>query len=311
MTAGESSIEAVQVTVPSLVGLNRQAAGIRLGRSRVRARQGGDYQSPFKGRGMEFDESRLYQPGDDIRNIDWRVTARTGKPHTKMFREERERPVFLWVDLRVPMFFATRGVFKAVLAARLASLIAWSAVYNGDRVGAVIFSEHVHHELRPQRGKIGVLRLINQLVDHPAWMRDSPVLPEPGAGSRALMRLRRVLRPGSLVFLLSDFRNLDDAAETQLLRISRNNEVAMVHIHDTLESELPPAGLYRVSDGSEELLLDTYDRRRVEAYRRHYYEHCERLARLARLGNMRLLSCTTGEDPVTVLQGGLGVRQSK
>ena len=88
---------------------------------------------------MEFDESRLYQPGDDIRNMDWRVTARTGKPHTKLFREERERPVFVWVDYRAPMFFATQGVFKSVFVARMAALIAWNAVQQGDRIGGLIF----------------------------------------------------------------------------------------------------------------------------------------------------------------------------
>jgi uncharacterized protein (DUF58 family) len=297
---------AVQVTVPSLVALNQQASAIRLSGGRIQARQGGDYQSPFKGRGMEFDESRLYQPGDDIRNIDWRVTARTGKPHTKMFREERERPVFVWVDLRAPMFFATRGSYKAVQAARLASLIAWSAVQHGDRVGAVLFSEKINHELKPQRGKLGALRLINQLVAYPTWGQDGIPPPDEGACSRALVRLRRVVRPGSLVFLLSDFRHLDEAAETQLLRLCRHNDVVMIYIHDVLEQRLPPAGRYRVSNDREEVLLDTFDKGRVQDYVRRHLRHREHLARIARRGNIRLLTCTTQDDPLTVLQTGLG-----
>ena len=116
---------------------------------------------------MEYDESRLYQPGDDIRNIDWRVTARTGKPHTKLFREERERPVHVWVDLRAPMFFATRGKYKAVRAAELASLFAWTACQQGDRIGGIVFSDNSHHELKPQRGKSAVLRLIKFMVEAP------------------------------------------------------------------------------------------------------------------------------------------------
>ncbi len=119
---------------------------------RVRVVTSGGHLSPYKGRGVEFDESRPYQPGDDLRTIDWRVTARTGKPHTKVFREERNRPVFVWLDLRRPMLFATRGEFKGVRAAEMAALIAWSAVAHGDRLGGLVFSESEHHELRPALG---------------------------------------------------------------------------------------------------------------------------------------------------------------
>ena len=130
---------------------------------RVRAvAASGGHLSPYKGRGVEFDESRPYQPGDDLRTIDWRVTARTGKPHTKVFREERNRPVFVWLDLRRPMLFATRGAYKGVRAAEMAALIAWSAVANGDRLGGLVFSETQHHELRPALGLRSALRLFQQ-----------------------------------------------------------------------------------------------------------------------------------------------------
>lgn len=300
-----STNDAVQITVPGLVGLNRLTAGISLHSDQITARQSGDYHSPFKGRGMEFDESRLYQPGDDIRNIDWRVTARTNKVHTKLFREERERPVFVWVDFRRPMFFATRGSFKAVLAAKMAGLLAWSANQQGDRIGGVIFSETTHHELKPQRGKTGVLRLINQLVNHPAWQQHDVTDADNRAGSRALARLRRVARPGSLIFLISDFRNLDDASLTQISTLSSSNEIVMVCIYDQLEKSLPGAGQYRVSDGDEELLVDTYDKERVAVYRSRFTAHMERLRQLSRKIHCRLLVCSTREDPVITLQKGL------
>lgn len=156
--------EAVQVSVASLIGLAHAARGLSLHRGDVRARRSDVRRSLFKGRGMEYDESRLYQPGDDVRHLDWRVTARTGKPHTKLFREERERPVFLWVDCRAPMFFATRGRFKSVAAAQIAALLAWSAVHDGDRIGSVIFTEGTHREIKPQRGKTGALRLFRELA---------------------------------------------------------------------------------------------------------------------------------------------------
>lgn len=297
--------ERVQISVPSLVHLNQRASNLPLHARRILARQSGDYHSPFKGRGMEFDESRPYQPGDDIRNIDWRVTARTGRTHTKLFREERERPVFLWVDLRAPMFFATRGRYKSVVAAHMACLLGWSAVHHGDRVGAVIFSDDMHHELKPQRGKAAVLRLIKQMIRIPAWNGQFATHAGTDAGARALMRLRRVARPGSLIFLLSDFRHLDERAESHLMRLSRHSDLVMIFIHDRLESELPPAGMYRVSDGARELLLDTWDRSRTEEYGRRFQDHVERLGRLARRRGIYLIQCGTWEDPFAVLQAGL------
>ena len=200
--------EAIAVSTTALVRLNEAAASLSLHTATVRARMSGEYLSPFKGRGMEFDESRPYQPGDDVRNLDWRVMARTGRAHTKLFREERERPVFLWVDLRPAMFFATRGAFKSVVAARAAVLLAWAANRQGDRVGGIIFSDQHHDELKPGRGKAAVLHLINRVAHHPAWSGEKRA----GVGEvaeQAMLRLRRVVRPGSMVFLLSDFRGLD------------------------------------------------------------------------------------------------------
>lgn len=124
-TKTSSKKDLISIQLSSLVNLAKPASQLKLQRSSIRSRQSGGYISHSKGRGMEFDESRLYQPGDDIRSIDWRVTARTGKTHTKIFREERERPVFISVDDRPTMHFATRGVFKSVQASKIAALIAW------------------------------------------------------------------------------------------------------------------------------------------------------------------------------------------
>jgi len=305
--SGEYS-EAVRISVPDLVQLSRFATHLPLSFGKIMARQSGDYQSPFKGRGMEFDESRLYQAGDDIRNIDWRVTARTGKTHTKLFREERERPVFVWVDLRAAMFFATRGMYKSVIASRLASLLAWSAIQHGDRVGGVIFSDNSHYELKPQRGKAGVLRLINHLVRHPVWDNTDTVERDLTAGLRSLIRLRRVARPGSLIFLMSDFRHLDEKMESQLMLLSRHTDVVMVFIYDQLEQVLPVAGLYRISNGQQEIILDTYNRARIESYHAHFEEHRQRLQGLAKTGRIHLIHCATEDDPLTALQDGLGKR---
>lgn len=295
----------VQVSIPQLVRLSNSASSIPLQPRTIGARQSGDYLSPFKGRGMEFDEARLYQPGDDIRNLDWRVTARTGKPHTKLFREERERPVLLWVDFRRAMFFATRGRYKSVMAAQAASLLAWSANKHGDRVGGLVFSESVHHETKPRRGKAGVLNLIHQLVQHPAW--DAQAGPEPDSEDMRLpmTRLGRLARPGSLVFLISDFRGLSHSTELQLIRVARHSETVMLFMYDPLESGLPPPGRYRMSNGARELLLNSHSKKFAEEYRQRFDDHVGRLRSLARRYGVHFLPCSTGDNLLNVLQSGL------
>lgn len=301
----QPAFDPVRISVPALVRLSGAGEALQLGGGRVLARQGGDYLSPFKGRGMEFSESRPYQPGDDVRNIDWRVTARTGRAHTKMFREERERPVFLGVDFRPSMFFATRGRYKAVAAAHLAGLIGWSAARRGDRIGGVIFSDAGHHEVKPQRGRRGVLRFIRELALHAAWDTGGRGADAADAGLRALLRLRRIVRPGSMVFLLSDFHWFDARAARQVGRLARHNEVVLLLLSDPVERALPPPGLYRISDGVTEQVLDTFDRDLVQAHARRYAERNAALAQLARQHGLRIVRYSTEQDPAEALRAGL------
>ena len=135
---GSHPDQGVRLTVDELLALRRDALGLDLtSRYRVSSTLAGGYRSKFRGRGMDFDEVRTYQPGDDIRNIDWRVTARTGKPHTKLFKEERERPVFLLIDQSKHLFFGSRNALKSVVAARAASLLVWASINAGSRIGGI------------------------------------------------------------------------------------------------------------------------------------------------------------------------------
>lgn len=296
------------ITTAGLIAMSQKSRGLSLNSGLISAAQSGDYQSAFKGRGMEYDESRLYQTGDDIRNIDWRVTARTGKAHTKLFCEERERPVHLWVDFRAPMFFATRGKFKAVIAAELASLFAWTANRQGDRVGGIVFSDMTHHELKPQRGKSAVLRMIKHMVYHPGWQR-----PEINEDNRqgmlhSLINLRRLVRPGSLVILLSDFRGFDDKSRSHLIRLRQHNEVIMVHIYDWLEEFLPPAGHYRITNGVQELEFDTHNQNLINDYKNKFNAHRNLLLKTARSCHMNYLCCRTEDVPEKIVKEGLRIR---
>ena len=299
----------IWISPQRLIQLRHDAGKLPLHSSKIHARQGGAYMSSFKGRGMEFDESRLYMPGDDIRNMDWRVTARTGEPHTKIFREERERPILIWLDLNPSMFFATRGCFKSVAAAKIAALLAWSTSAHNDRLGALIFSGEEHIELKPRRGKSAVLDLIGRTCKHPAWQHRYDT--QPNKTAHAMSRLRKVTRPGSLVFLISDFRGINEQAESHLINVARHNDVVLIQVYDPVEAELPPAGSYKVSDGSNDLQLNTGDRRLRQEYRQRFELRQAGLAKLCRQHRMFLLPVSTAEDVLTALQQGLGIPASR
>lgn len=288
--------ERVEVHLKTLVDLAQKAAVLNLRPEQIRSGQSGGYLSRFKGRGMEFEESRLYQPGDDIRSMDWKVTARTGKAHTKVFREERERPVFISVDYRSTMAFATRGVFKSVQAARLAALLAWAANQHGDRIGGQIFSDKACLELKPQNGKHAVLRLFNALVRPLANGESDMTL------AQALARLAQHARPGSRVYIISDFRGMDDKAETHLSKLARHCEVVLIHVYDQLESHLPAKGRYRFTDQVRDVVIDSGDKQRILGYQQRFQQRKQALQRLCQRPGLTLLDCSTGEDPLEVFR---------
>jgi len=301
----------VRVSLKSLISLHHAAETLPLKPGRIRAISGGEYHSPFKGRGMEFDEVRAYMQGDDVRTLDWRVTARTGKPHTKLFREERERPVLLFVDMRSSMFFATQGAFKVVRAAQAAAMLGWSAVKQGERLGGLLFNEQSHIELRPKRGKPPLLHLLQKLATHQAWHRhdySSDMQSHSQLLTQALGRLRSVAQPGSLIILLSDFSGLSSQGEAQLSQLSRHNELMLVDIHDTMEKELPPPGQYRLGDGANLMTLFTSGNKLRDEYRNRFIHQQQALQQFCRRNRMTLLPLGTDEDPLLGLQKGLGVR---
>jgi len=297
----------VQISRTSLIRLKQQGGNLPLRAIRVRSPSSGAYLSRFKGRGMEFDEARPYQAGDEIRNIDWRVTARTGQPYSKLFREERERVVTLWVDYRAPMYFATQGRFKSVLASEAAAMIAWSARKLGDRLGGLLFSEQGHRELRPRNNDRTTLSMIGLLAEF-SQQTAQPSLPvqRREAARNALLRVNRVTRPGSLVILISDFRDLDANTEIHLSALARHNDLVLVRLFDPLEAELPKAGWFSVSDGDRFVSIDSVDPARRQAYRQHYQLQQEYLQQICRRHGIHHLQCATNEDLPELLRSGLG-----
>lgn len=298
----------VSVSQSGLIRLNGPARLIALDVLRVRSLQTGAYVSHFRGRGMEFDESRPYQPGDDPRSIDWRVTARSATAYTKLFREERERPVLVMVDLRAGMHFATRGCFKSVNASRAAALIAWAANHRGDRLGGLIFGESTHHELKPRLGRQAALRFVHALTQHPDWSAGAAGAETDAALSQAMAALRRVARPGSLVVIFSDFAGFSRPAQSYLSSVARHNEVLCVFINDPVERELPPPGRYRLVSGAEELSIDTVARSARRDYAEAFRQRSDALERFCQRYGIHLLAMSTEDDPVATLQAALGKR---
>ena len=297
----------VSVSQAGLIRLNGPARAIALNVLRVNSLQTGAYVSHFRGRGMEFDESRPYQPGDDPRSIDWRVTARSTTAYTKLFREERERPVLVCVDLRSNMHFATRGCFKSVNASRAAALLSWAAHHRGDRLGGLIFGDTTHRELKPRLGRRAALRFVHQLAEHPDWATRGAEK-STDALTQAMSALRRVARPGSLVVVISDFIGFDRAAQSYLSSVARHNEVLAVFMNDPLERKLPPPGRYRIVSPTDELAIDTYATAARKDYEHEFAERSEALETFCHRYGVHLMPLSTDDDPVSALQTALGRR---
>jgi len=298
------SVHPVRPEARELIALRGIALALQLERNAAKSLRPGALRTRFRGRGMEFSEVRPYQAGDDIRSIDWKVTARRGRPHTKLFTEERERPVLLAVDLRRSMHFATRGRFKAAQAAVAASLLAWNACRKGDRLGGLVFSEQGAQPVKDRRGDKGALHLIRALMRPGFWEGAAGGDAPAQAALDALHRLRAQAHPGSRIYLLSDLRNLSPAAEHLLADISRHNELVLVMLEDAIDSELPPKGIYPLELDGAFYRLDASNPVVRARHRLRYEAHLARWRKLARHDNIFLMRLDTREEPSGILRRG-------
>ncbi|MFD2168235.1 DUF58 domain-containing protein [Thalassotalea euphylliae] len=266
--------DGVHLTIQELLQYQSKAGLIDLKASKnQQSKMAGNYLARSKGRGMEFDEVRHYQHGDDIRAIDWRVTARTGKTHTKLFREEIERPVLVATDFSQSMLFGTRLLCKSVQAAHLASLVAWHAKQRGDRLGGIVFNESAHIECKPRSRKQGVLHYLHTLQEiHQLSLTQQEPLTHQTAVSafeENCQRLRQIAKPGSLVYLITDGNGISEQGVRHLSIISRHCELVVAMIVDPLEQNLPDVG-YRLNvamtDGESRQQFTLGDAKIKQAY---------------------------------------------
>ncbi|RYZ95827.1 MAG: DUF58 domain-containing protein, partial [Moraxellaceae bacterium] len=236
----------------------------------VKSLLNGAERTRFRGRGMDFEEVRLYQAGDDIRSIDWRVTARTQVPHTKLYREERERPVFILVDQRSSMFFGSKQCFKSVLAAHVGANLAWAALNNSDRVGGLVFGDNSQRDIRPRRSKHAVLELLHQILEFNRQLR-SPIAQQSTKNLLSLLTdTRRIAKPGCALFIISDFQDYDQQCEQHLFELARHTDVTLIHLFDPLEKQLSSNMRLSVSDGQVRLQLPTNETQFQKAYAMDY-----------------------------------------
>ena len=261
----------------------------------------GAFRSNFFGRGLDFHEVRSYQPGDDFRGLDWRVTARTGELHSRVFHEERERTLYLLLDAGPSMHFGSRRAFKWVAAARLAALLAWLGVENGERVAGLLFGSGRSCPFRPPAaGEPGALSLFT------LWA-EVAYRPKPGSCglAPALARLRQLAHPGGLVAILSDFTGLDTQARSLLHRLARHHSLTAVLVQDPLESELPPPGLYPVSDGRRLRLLDSGDRHLGRELADHSLQRRQEVSELFHSLGGRSLTLSSHQPPEQCLRAAV------
>jgi uncharacterized protein (DUF58 family) len=248
----------------------------------------GEYHSIFKGRGMEFSDVREYQMGDDIRTIDWNVTSRTGTLHVKKFVEERELTVLLMLDASGSADFGTTSRFKREVGAEIGALLAFSAIKNNDRVGAIVFTDEVEMFIPPRKGRSHVLRVIRDLLYFAPKGRRTNL-------ASAMDFLNSVARKHAVVFVLSDF--LTTGFEKSFRVAARKHDVISIFLSDPREHEIPSAGLVELEDAEtgQRMLLDTSDRRAVAAFRDHTRARVEsQMATLTTMG-VDIIQVTTGE----------------
>ncbi len=294
--------DSVYATLPELTAWRHVLKRRKLASTQQLISQlGGQMRTPRKGRGMEFAEVRPYQPGDEVRHMDWKVTARTLKPHTKVFTEAHERPTLLLIDQTSATFFASRGQLKASLILHLAAILGWTVLHQQDRIGALVFSDHTHLWLPPQRSETTLMSIFHQ------GLRLHEALRHPGslnatAWQAAVSELSRVLKPGSKVFFLGDLRALNGHALEQVSQMRRHQDIIALNVFDPLEARLPELGSVRLQKQDRILSLNTHDPDTRTAYAKAFLRQWQPVRQ--RLLGLKIptFSLTTADDPLGQLQ---------
>ncbi|APX99045.1 DUF58 domain-containing protein [Lacinutrix venerupis] len=257
---------------------------------------GGEYHSTFKGRGMTFSEVRQYQYGDDIRNIDWNVTARTNQPHVKVFEEERELTMLLMVDISGSELFGTDQQFKNEIITEISATLAFSATQNNDKIGLILFSDEVELYIPPKKGRSHVLRIIRELIEFEPKSKGTNV-------AEALKFMRNVMKKKAIVFLLSDFI-ADDYKQTLKIAAGKH-DITGIRVYDKSEETIPNLGVVQMQDGEsgEMMLVNTSSKKVRQNYSKFYNEKVEYYKDSFAKSGAGTIDCRVDESYVKKLLG--------
>ncbi len=248
--------EGIYTSLPELVRLQYKARGFSfLPKQPMTSLLAGKHGSKLRGRGLNFEELRHYHPGDDIRRMDWKATLRSGKPHVRVYTEERDRPAFIVVDQRRSMFFGSRLKLKSVTAAELGAVAAWRVLDQGDRVGAVIFNDEMIREVRPLRSRSNVLKVLGEIIGQNHALAAEDLQPtNPQMLNKALTQVSRLACHDSLVCIITDLTGADAETRKIATTLARQNDVIVGLVYDPLEQELPEDGRFVFSEQGIQLL---------------------------------------------------------
>ena len=300
--------DGVHVDLKDLIRIQFKARGFSfLPRQPVHSILAGRHSSRLRGRGLNFEELRRYLPGDDIRNIDWHVTARVQKPYVRVYTEERDRPVLLLVDQRQSMFFASQGAMKSVIAAEAAALAAWRAIDVGDRVGAVIFSDDELVEIKPHRSNAHVMRILDTItrLNH-QLNADSKVTPNPKMYDRALDKATHLATHDFLVCTISDGFGLGEESKKHGTRIAAHNDLLALFVYDPIEKELPSSGTLVFGQGNQQLEVNTGKDAFRKRFTSTFEERFEMIERFCRQRAVPRIPIRTDRDVAEQIRDHLG-----
>jgi len=297
-------IQGAQVDLRDLLALRYRRLNTAIGNVRVMGTQAGSRLSKLRGRGIDFSEVRAYQPGDDVRTIDWRVTARKNTPHTKVFREERERLTLVVVDQSQSMFFGSKVRLKSVAAAEIAAYSAWQAFHHNDRVGGMIISNTSHVIRKPFRNVKSVARFLGDLTAANQALVRGAEHPPASHFADALLQLRRLAHNNYRIYIISDFQPLGDHWRDAFRSLAQRNEVIALRVYDPLEMELPPADSYTVTDGQHRLQFHAGNRKLRSHYQARFQHETEQFRQTCEetAVNYRLIAT---HEPLSLVPGWL------
>lgn len=269
----------------------------------------GRYASRLRGRGLNFEELRGYLPGDDIRTLDWKVTARTRKPYVRVYTEERDRPMILLVDQRMGMFFGSQHNMKSVTAAETAALAAWRSLAQGDRVGALVFNDERIMEFKPQRSRRQVMQILAAITEmNHALRADSQVAAKPDQFNEALQRAHKLISHDSLLCLIGDGFGVDEQSRSLVTRINAHNDLITGFVFDPLEAELPDIDGLRYSDGARQLGVDARDHGLRERFSQQFQERQAWMQGISLAQQIPFFPLTTARPAADQIRELLGTR---